>query len=130
MKFNQTILTLLALSSAVVAAPAAADSNAATAESQGQMEWTGDNTARTPPLSAPYPNTVPATNTPSPQHILEARAKGRGERCTVGKGQCGSGLGCFGCLGHKPVCQEGPGSNQCCFDDDRGRRCEILPIGK
>jgi hypothetical protein len=63
--------------------------------------------------------------------LLFARGKkGRAESCTVGKGECASGLGCYGCWGHKPVCQEGPGSQQCCFRDDRGPICQIIPIGK
>ncbi|KAI1402638.1 hypothetical protein F4819DRAFT_507423 [Hypoxylon fuscum] len=105
MKFTQAAFALLALASAAVAAPA---TDATTTPARSQIEWTGDNT-------------LP---------LLEARGRGVGESCTVGKGQCASGLGCYGCLGHKPVCQQGPGSNECCYRDDRGPRCDILPIGK
>ncbi|KAI0012064.1 hypothetical protein F4779DRAFT_123627 [Xylariaceae sp. FL0662B] len=118
MKLTQVLFSLLALTGATLAAPAAAESNtngitSASALFQRDVDWVGDGIGE---------DSVTAK--------LEARAKGRGERCTPGKGQCGSGLGCYGCLGHKPVCQEGPGSNQCCFEDDRGRRCEIIPNGK
>ncbi|KAI1076963.1 hypothetical protein F5B20DRAFT_299990 [Whalleya microplaca] len=116
MKFTQTLFSLLALTGATLAAPAAdASSNgviSAEALFQRDISWTGDG--------------IDEDTTPK----LEAREKGRAERCTVGKGECGDGLGCYGCLGHKPVCQTGPGSNQCCFEDDRGKTCQVVPIGK
>ncbi|KAI6085287.1 hypothetical protein F4821DRAFT_279346 [Hypoxylon rubiginosum] len=104
MKFNQAIFALLALAGAALGAPAVADSSSV---DMGQIKWTGDNT-----------------------HTLEARARGWGERCTPGKGQCRSGLNCYGCLGHRPVCQEGPDSSQCCYEGDRGCRCEVMPTGE
>ncbi|KAF6823327.1 hypothetical protein CPLU01_11467 [Colletotrichum plurivorum] len=56
---------------------------------------------------------------------LEKRGRSRADPCTPGRGQCNSGLGCYGCQGHSPVCQRGPGSNECCFRDDRGPVCQI-----
>ncbi|KAI1760287.1 hypothetical protein GGR53DRAFT_470452 [Hypoxylon sp. FL1150] len=105
MKSDQVIVTFFALASAALAAPAAADS--ATAQSRGQAEWTGDT-----------------------MHTLEARGKGWGKRCHPGRGDCKYGLGCYGCLGHHPVCQEGPSSYHCCYESDHGRRCEVMPRGE
>ncbi|KAE9567814.1 hypothetical protein CGMCC3_g16049 [Colletotrichum fructicola] len=58
---------------------------------------------------------------------IERRGRVTGEPCTSGRGECNTGLGCYGCQGHKTVCQKGPGSGQCCFiEDSRGAICEPM----
>ncbi|KAK1980989.1 hypothetical protein LZ30DRAFT_593699 [Colletotrichum cereale] len=49
---------------------------------------------------------------------LRKRAAGKGDPCNPGRGQCITGLGCYGCGNHQPVCQRGPGSNECCYRDN------------
>ncbi|KZL75368.1 hypothetical protein CT0861_04385 [Colletotrichum tofieldiae] len=49
---------------------------------------------------------------------LMKRARGKGDPCDPGRGQCVTGLGCYGCGNHQPVCQRGPGSNECCYRDN------------
>ncbi|OHF02127.1 hypothetical protein CORC01_02706 [Colletotrichum orchidophilum] len=53
------------------------------------------------------------------QPWLRKRASGQGEPCDPGRGECVTGLGCYGCGGHSPVCQRGPGSNLCCHRDNQ-----------
>ncbi|KAF4772999.1 hypothetical protein HER10_EVM0000040 [Colletotrichum scovillei] len=53
------------------------------------------------------------------QPWLRKRARGQGDPCNPGRGDCVTGLGCYGCGGHSPVCQRGPGSNLCCHRDSQ-----------
>jgi hypothetical protein len=64
------------------------------------------------------------------KQIVKRGGRGIAESCTPGKAQCAAGLGCYGCDGHDPVCQPGPGSGECCFREDIGPTCQVQPIGR
>ncbi|KAK1638057.1 hypothetical protein BDP81DRAFT_315867 [Colletotrichum phormii] len=53
------------------------------------------------------------------QPWLRKRARGQGDPCDPGRVERLTGLGCYGCSGHSPVCQRGPGSNLCFHRDNQ-----------
>ncbi|CCF40915.1 hypothetical protein CH063_11354 [Colletotrichum higginsianum] len=99
MKPIQTAMLVLATMTGVQSAPAA-DANIVIPDSSMRSEyhtsWVEDSTR-------PW---------------LRKRARGKGDPCDPGRGQCVTGLGCYGCSNHQPVCQRGPGSNECCHRDN------------
>ncbi|KAK1584800.1 uncharacterized protein LY79DRAFT_519974 [Colletotrichum navitas] len=99
MKPTRTTLLLLATMTNVLAAPVA-DANIVMADPDMRPEyhtsWVEDSTK-------PW---------------LRKWAAEKGEPCNPGKGQCVTGLDCYACGNHQPVCQQGPGSNECCYRDN------------
>ncbi|KAK1519413.1 uncharacterized protein CCOS01_11064 [Colletotrichum costaricense] len=100
MKALSTLLIVAATTTHVSAAPTADPKNLvskSSLEAEYHTSWLEDPT----------------------QPWLRKRARGQGDRCDPGRGDCVTGLGCYGCGGHSPVCQRGPGSNLCCHRDSQ-----------
>ncbi|ORY63871.1 uncharacterized protein BCR38DRAFT_433337 [Pseudomassariella vexata] len=95
MKTTQTILSLLAVAAAVIAAPT--EDNAALDMRADNANWTGGDA-----------------------EIL--RRANKFDFCNPGKGECTSG-GCWGCQGHTFICQDGPDSGKCCWRDGDSVSC-------
>ncbi|WDK18714.1 hypothetical protein CGRA01v4_10000 [Colletotrichum graminicola] len=125
MKPTRTTLLLLATMTSVLAAPVA-DANIVMADPESRSEyhtsWVEDSTVSSwwTPLSPPTfkADSQFLTRSDGQKPWLRKRAAGKGDPCNPGKGQCVTGLGCYSCGNHQPVCQQGPGSNQCCYRDN------------
>lgn len=138
MKSSQVLLLVAAAASNTFAAPAPGPSSVAVIVlgDWAKPAWTGDNTVRCAASAAssaclfPAIRLAPADLIPSQQLSRRSGKKGTAEACESGKDECQEGLGCYGCWNHTTVCQRGPGSNECCFRDELGPVCQVIPLGK
>lgn len=112
MKSSPVLLLVAAVASSTFATPTPAPGPSSVVTmvtgEWAKPAWTGDNT----------------------QLSRRSGKKGTAEACESGKDECQEGLGCYGCWNHTTVCQRGPGSNECCFRDELGPICQVIPLGK
>lgn len=142
MKSSPVLLLVAAVASSTFATPTPAPGPSSVVTmvtgEWAKPAWTGDNTVRcaasASASSSAFPfsaiRLAPADLIPSQQLSRRSGKKGTAEACESGKDECQEGLGCYGCWNHTTVCQRGPGSNECCFRDELGPICQVIPLGK